>query len=106
MSYRVRYKHLFDQMRVSNENYNGKWLSQKELHASEDRWVKRCYKTGEAQLDYKNWIAHQCEWCRWFAYFENDDDYGACCNESSPNDGCVVFEHGGCIKHSDLVKAE
>lgn len=109
MSYKIRYKHLFDQMRVSNANYNGKWLSQKELHTAEARWTKRSYESGKAQPDYDHvdqWVPHQCEWCRYYAYFENDDDYGVCCNEASPNDGRVCFEHAGCAKHSDFERPE
>jgi hypothetical protein len=40
----------------------------------------------------------QCGGCRFFAAL--DGDYGICCNELSPNDGRVTFEHGGCIQHS------
>jgi len=96
---------LFDGTEVSEGGwYSGrKWMTAKFLKAAESRWVSNSYKTGEEQPDYdtKNqWIPHQCGGCRWFAAF--DLDYGVCCNEVSPNDGHITFEHGGCIKHSDF----
>jgi len=93
---------LFDDTPISEGGwfYGRKWMTAKSLVKAEKRWVKRCYQTGKEQPDYDNWIAHQCGGCRWFAAL--DSDWGICCNESSPNDGRVVFEHGGCINHSDL----
>jgi len=92
---------LFDDT-VVNEGgwYCGrKWMTAKQLDRAETRWVKHSYTTGEAQPDFEGWIAHQCGGCRWFAAL--DCDYGICCNETSPNDGRITFEHGGCIAHSD-----
>jgi hypothetical protein len=33
-------------------------------------------------------------------------DYGICANPSSPLDGSITFEHGGCEKHSEIENAE
>lgn len=93
---------LFDGTPISEGGWfcGRKWMTAKLLVKAENRWHKRCYQTGKEQTDYDNWIAHQCGGCRWFAAL--DSDWGICCNESSPNDGRAVFEHGGCIEHSDF----
>ena len=82
--------------------YHGrKWMTAKFLVAAETRWVKHSYDTGKQEPDVKDdWIPHQCGGCCYFAAL--DSDYGICCNEESPNDGRITFEHGGCIKHSDF----
>lgn len=81
--------------------YVGKWMSAKYLKECVNRWIERSYETGKAQPDYREWIAHQCGCCYWFAAL--DSDYGFCCNLSSPNEGRITFEHGGCIAHSVLA---
>ena len=80
-----------------------RWMTAKFLDSAETRWVRHSYQTGEEEPDFDTkymWIPHQCGGCRYFAAL--DSDYGICCNEFSPNDGRITFEHGGCIKHSDL----
>lgn len=82
-----------------------RWMTAKYLKSCVARWIKRSYETGKEQPDYdvKNqWIAHQCEWCSWFAAL--DCDYGFCCNLKSLNEGRITFEHGGCKEHSDYEK--
>jgi hypothetical protein len=78
-------------------------MTAKEMNKAQDRWVEGCYITGKQEPDYdpkEDWIPHQCGGCRFFAAF--DGDYGVCCCELSPNDGRIVFEHGGCIQHHYL----
>ncbi len=93
---------LFDDTTVTEGGWywGRKWMTAKFIIAAENRWVQHSYETGKEQPDYKDWIAHQCGGCRYFAAL--DLDYGICCDEYSTNDGRVTFEHGGCIKHSDF----
>lgn len=74
--------------------FDGRWMTKAELVACEDRWALRSYRT-QNQLRHDEAI--QCGGCYYFAAAGND--YGLCCCESSPHDGCVVFEHGGCWCH-------
>ncbi len=102
---KVRISHLFsEEIEISEGGwYNArKWMTAQELVDAETRWVKGSYETGKEQPDYKDWIAHQCGGCRTFAAL--DSDYGICCNKASPNDGKIVFEHGGCKEHSDFER--
>ncbi|KKM64605.1 hypothetical protein LCGC14_1499800 [marine sediment metagenome] len=100
---------LFDDTKVSEGGwyYGRAWMTAAFLAAAEKRWVANCYKTGQDQPEedgskaYPDWIPHQCGGCRWFAAL--DLDYGVCCQESSPNDGRITFEHGGCHQHSILL---
>jgi hypothetical protein len=96
---------LFNDTEISEGGWycGRKWMTAKFLDEAETRWVKHSYSTGEDEPDFDRenaWIPHQCGGCRYFAAL--DSDYGICCNDASPNDGHITFEHGGCIKHSDL----
>lgn len=95
---------LFPRIKVFEGGwYKGRsWMTAKFFTAALARWVRNSYETGQAQPPVAGWgpgeVPHQCGGCRWHAAF--DSDYGFCCNEASPNDGRVVFEHGGCAEHS------
>lgn len=100
---------IFDATGVAEGGwYNGrKWMTAKYLRACVARWVQRSFDTGKEQPDYdiiNSWTPHQCGGCRWFAAL--DADYGFCCNEVSPNEGRITFEHGGCKEHSYYEKDE
>lgn len=69
-----------------------------EIKAAEQRWARRSYLP-EAYSEEFGGIEHQCGGCRYFA--ATGSDYGLCWHEHSPLDGMVVFEHGGCLKHSE-----
>lgn len=71
--------------------------SPEQIAAAEDRWAMRSYRDDSTDTD--DWISHQCGGCRFFA--AAGADYGVCWNEKSPLDGCVTFEHGGCVEHSE-----
>lgn len=104
-----------------------KWMTAKHMNKAEARWVQHSYATRadaylekrfsvEVDIEKLKEINHkydisagcgQCGGCRWFAAL--DADYGICCNEESPNDGRITFEHGGCIQHSfiqELLQGE
>lgn len=68
------------------------------LRAAEKRWARRSYRP-EAHSEEFGGIEYQCGGCRFFA--ATGSDYGVCFNERSPLDGCVCFEHGGCLGHSE-----
>lgn len=70
-----------------------KWMTTDELWAALERWVKHSYESAPPESAQFGG-AYQCGGCRYFGAF--DSDYGLCCNPKSPNDGHVVFEHGGC----------
>ena len=120
---KVRSFILFDGTIVSEGGWCGqRWMNCKELLSAEDRWVNHSYNTRADKLGIKDIPPEfnaeqlkefdrvydltdgcaQCGGCRWFAAF--DADYGVCCNNKSPNDGRVVFEHGGCIYHSFICE--
>lgn len=75
------------------------WMTVADLTAARDRWVARSYAVAppEAETD-----GIQCGSCYWYAALDGDD--GLCANKDSEQDGRVVFEHGGCAKHSALAK--
>lgn len=99
-----------------------KWMTAEYLNSCIDRWVERSYKTRAdtylqrkfsievdieklKEIDRKYDLSAgcgQCGGCCWFAAL--DGDYGFCCNEDSPNEGRITFEHGGCIQHSFIQK--
>ena len=110
---------IFDGTEISEGGWliGRKWMTAKYLKSCEARWVKSSYDTRldeflkgnlpataeneklkEIYKDYGDGGAIQCGGCRWFAAL--DCDYGFCCNEKSPNEGRITFEHGGCIQHS------
>ncbi len=127
---RIRCFILFDDTLVSEGGWCGrKWMSAKLLLEAEKRWVIQSYKTQAGNIlknlksikqlpsEFRSHLvglkrldddydlsagAGQCGGCSWLAAF--DADYGMCCNEKSPNDGRVVFEHGGCIFHSFICE--
>lgn len=73
-----------------------------EIKAAEKRWALRSYR--KEVCDKEGWIENQCGGCHFFA--ASGADFGICWNQKSPMDGCVVFEHGGCLQHSELAKAD
>ncbi len=78
--------------------YHGEWLTAAQIEAAEKRWARRSYRE-EAHEPAWGGIPYQCGGCRFFAAYGSD--YGVCCNEKSPLDGMIVFEHGGCLEHSE-----
>ena len=102
-SYRVY--PMFDGIELSEGGFlvGNKWMTSKELRQARERWVNHSYATALPEAVTKGG-AYQCGGCRFFGAFDND--YGLCCNSDSPNDGRVVFEHGGCLKHSYVVSLE
>ncbi|MGH2610131.1 MAG: DUF3027 domain-containing protein [Tepidiformaceae bacterium] len=87
------------------EPEGSEWLSQDELKAAGHRAWKRSDDSAPRETEEgDSFIPHQCGGCHWFAAFNYD--WGMCCNETSVNDGRVVFEHGGCDRHSDLVPVQ
>ena len=74
-----------------------RWMSTNELEKVLDRWVRHSQATALPEAVTEGG-AYQCGGCRFFGAL--DGDYGLCCNAGSPNDGRVVFEHGGCPEHS------
>lgn len=83
----------------SGGGYHGRhWLTKPMIKKILKRWTKRSYDEGLKQRGIvNNWIPDQCISCFWFGAL--DSDYGLCCNEKSPCDGRLVFEHGGCINY-------
>jgi hypothetical protein len=73
-----------------------------EISAAEQRWTLRSYR--EEVRDEDGYIENQCGGCRFFA--ASGLDFGICWNQRSPRDGCVVFEHGGCSRHSELTEQQ
>jgi len=93
---------LFRGVVVSIGGWTDKWLGRRKLKRALDRWVVNSRETGKQEPDMEHdWIPHQCGGCRFAALF--DFNYGLCANELSPNDGKVIFEHGGCVNHSDYT---
>ena len=74
-----------------------RWMSTRELEQALERWVRHSYSTALPEAVTEGG-AYQCGGCRFFGAL--DGDYGLCCNPASAEDGRVVFEHGGCPKHS------
>jgi hypothetical protein len=70
-----------------------------EIKAAEKRWALRSYRKEASDKD--GFIENQCGGCRFFA--ATGADFGICWNDRSSLDGCVVFEHGGCLRHSELT---
>lgn len=68
-----------------------------EIGRAEKRWALRSYRDDARAADPD--CEYQCGGCRFFA--ATGSDYGICWNEHSPMDGLVVFEHGGCLQHSE-----
>lgn len=66
------------------------------IDKAEDRWINRSY-IPEA-TDENGWIRNQCGGCKYFAALGSD--FGICYNKKSQLDGCITFEHGGCLAHS------
>jgi len=114
---------LFDDTVVGEGGWlQGRWMIAKQLLEAENRWVAHSYdtradnilKTTDLSPEFKDKLKQiddkydltagvaQCGGCKWFAAL--DCDYGMCCNEESLNDGRLTFEHGGCIKHSSIVR--
>lgn len=77
-----------------------RWLTTKELKDAKWRWAQQSYATRLEEPD--GGPPPQCGGCRYFAAI--DGDFGLCCNPESPMDGHVMFEHGGCPKHSAVRK--
>lgn len=76
---------------------DGPWLTDVEIKGAEERWTKRSYAPDASEADGE--IRLQCGGCRYFAAF--GADFGVCCNGVSRFDGLIVFEHGGCLNHSE-----
>ena len=95
-----------------------RWVTAKFMNRIVNQWVRESYETRadtylkrkfSTEVDIKKLKeidkhydlsagCAQCGGCRWFAAL--DADYGFCFNQSSPNEGRITFEHGGCIYHS------
>mgnify|MGYP001595365105 CR=1 FL=1 len=97
---------IFDCTWVGPGGWAGEWPGVRGAKAALDRWVRKSYAAVETPLyDTINqvttkrdeWNPHQCGGCRFMLAL--DLDYGLCANPDSPQDGRVVFEHGGCPKH-------
>lgn len=90
---------MFDGVSVEEGgwNYSRRWMTAEDRDAALSRWAMKAYE-GRASDE------HQCGGCQWFAAF--DSDYGLCWNGRSARDGHVMFEHGGCDQHSDIVRPE
>ena len=81
------------------------WLTKKQVEDAEKRWFVASHAAGKLEPDFdheNNWIPHQCGGCR---YMAARGDWGICWNMESNLDGHVVFEHGGCDKHSAYQEA-
>ena len=76
-----------------------RWMTTFEIAKAVKRWVARSYQVAPSE-SLTEGGSYQCGGCRYFAAF--DADYGLCCNPDSEQDGRVCFEHGGCIKHSNI----
>lgn len=70
-----------------------------EIAAANKRWALRSYRLDV--VDASGWVEHQCGGCRFMAAL--GADYGICWNERSPMDGMIIFEHGGCLEHSQRM---
>ena len=88
-------------------NTDGKianWMTAADLKAATRRaWQRSEDSAPKETVNDTTWIPHQCGGCRYFAAL--NADWGFCLQEASPNDGRVVFEHGGCNEHSALVRS-
>ena len=89
--------------------YNGRsWLTDKAIQEANQRWAMRSYDTRADKHIDEDILPHyelgcfQCGGCKFAAM--SGADFGICWNKDSPLDGCIIFEHGGCVKHSSLVK--
>ena len=88
---------LLDGLTVSEGgwNYSKTWMTRADAQAALSRWARKSYETRGDDDEF------QCGGCKFVAAI--DTDYGICWNPASPNDGRIVFEHGGCHQHSLLV---
>ena len=94
---------LFSRVFVTDGGLSQRWMSLPEVRAAVERWVARSYKTADPRAK-THGGEFQCGSCRFVMML--DGDYGLCGNAESPNDGRVVFEHGGCAEHSEKEKWE
>jgi hypothetical protein len=121
---------IFDDTDVAEGGWliGRKWMTAKFMNKQQNKFVDSCYKTRADNVLITDKILSpdvierlieidkeydlsagcgQCGGCRWFAAM--DSDYGICFGENSPNEGKLVFEHGGCIYHhfiQELLKLE
>ena len=85
-------------------------MNPKLLKRIEKRWFRRAYgfradKTASEEAK-KRLFAYdlqtfQCGGCKFFASWQ---DFGLCCNLTSPMDGRITVEHAGCYEHSGLTR--
>ena len=94
---------LFHGVLVTQGGWARQWLNLLELKAALKRWVSRSFTTADPRAA-TDGAWYQCGGCRFVMMF--DGDYGLCGNAESPNDGRVVFEHAGCMEHSEHEKWE
>jgi len=71
------------------------WMTKADLESAE----KRIFKNSQPE-DYDSSDMPQCGGCKWFGALNGD--WGICCNEKSPQDTRIQFEHSGCFQHSAL----
>jgi Protein of unknown function (DUF3027) len=69
--------------------------SQRSVH---DRWMPRRLRKMESPEYREAWRAEQCGFCLYWVPLSGalGDDFGACTNAASTQDGHVQFEHDGC----------
>jgi len=86
----------------------GRSQSEEEMRKIHDRWIKQVkIEHGRATppTNYYNedWSLAQCGGCSYFIPLDGSIgmDWGACSNSASPHDREVLFEHFGCIRHSN-----
>lgn len=76
------------------------WMTTTDLENIESRIIDRSYSTAPKREGDEDDIIAQCGGCKWFASLNSD--WGICCNEKSPQDGRIMFEHSGCKEHSEF----
>ena len=75
----------------------GPWMNVSDITTALTRWVKASYANAIGEDEHH--IVYQCGGCRFMLAL--DGDYGICANAASPQDGRIIFEHGGCKQHSE-----
>jgi hypothetical protein len=92
-------------------DYESPWgspQSEEEMSQIHKRWAAGMRKehgrmTPPAEIEGEDWSLAQCGGCSYFIPLEGSIgmDWGACSCADSSHDREVVFEHFGCVRHSE-----
>jgi hypothetical protein len=81
--------------------------------ATHNRWMdgkvqrNRDIDSSEYDEKWETWSQQQCFMCQFYVQLEGQlgMDWGACTNELSAFDGCIMYEHDGC-EHFSFAEDE